>query len=70
MVDEAPRIRQRVEAVWGRMFLTQLMRLNGPHLSAQAVMGEVWDGFEELLQENTSKGWLDMRACYLEVTRK
>jgi hypothetical protein len=65
----APRIRLRIESVWGGMFLRQLVRLDRRRIEAQAVLREVWDSFEELLLKDTSRGWLDMRSFYLEVTR-
>jgi hypothetical protein len=66
----AARVRRRIEAVWGGMFLTQLARRDQNDVAARAVMLEVWDMVEELLLQNTSRGWLDMRSFYLEVTRK
>lgn len=66
----APHIRRRVEAVWGGMFLTQLRRLGRNPESASNAMREVWDAFEEKLLPDTSRGWLDMRCFYLQVTRR
>jgi hypothetical protein len=66
----APLIRRRVEAVWGGMFLTQLGRLGRSDTSSREVMGEVWDLFEEGIAQDTTRGWLDMRSFYLQVTRK
>jgi hypothetical protein len=66
----APLVRRRVEAVWGGMFLSQLGRLGRSVASAAGVMGEVWDLFEEGIARDTTRGWLDMRSFYLELTRK
>ena len=66
----APLIRRRVEAVWGGMFLTQLTRLHRSDTSSRDVMGEVWDLFEEGISQDTTRGWLDMRSFYLQVTKK
>jgi hypothetical protein len=66
----APLVRRRVEAVWGGMFLTQLGRLGRSAASSREVMGEVWDLFEDGIEEDTARGWLDMRAFYLQLTRK
>jgi gibberellin A4 carboxyl methyltransferase len=66
----APILRRRVEAVWGGMFLTQLGRLGRTTTSSRQVMGEVWDLFEEEIARDTSRGWLDMQAFYLQLTRK
>jgi SAM dependent carboxyl methyltransferase len=66
----APLIRRRVEAVWGGMFLTQLGRLDRSDTLSRDVMREVWDLFEEAISQDTTRGWLDMRSFYLQVTRK
>jgi hypothetical protein len=66
----APLIRRRVEAVWGGMFVTQLGRLGRSATSSREVMGEVWDRFEERIAQDTTRGWLDMRSFYLQLTRK
>jgi SAM dependent carboxyl methyltransferase len=66
----APLVRRRVEAVWGGMFLTQLSRLGRSATSSREVMGEVWDLFEEGVARDTTRGWLDMRSFYLQLTRK
>jgi hypothetical protein len=66
----APLLRRRVQAVWGGMLLTQLGRLGRSATSAGEVMGEVWDLFEEGIARDTTRGWLDMRSFYLELTRK
>ncbi len=66
----ATRIRRRIEAVWGGMFVTQLARLGRNEHAAREILLEVWDMVEELLLHEPSRGWLDMRSFYLEVTRK
>ena len=66
----APLVRRRVEAVWGGVFLTQLGRLGRSATAAREVMGEVWDLFEEGIAQDTTRGWLDMRSFYLQLTRK
>jgi hypothetical protein len=66
----APRLRKRVEAVWGGMFVAQLIRLGRTEASAREVMDEVWDRFEDAMAADPSRGWLDMRSYYLQVTRK
>lgn len=66
----APLIRRRVEAVWGGMFVRQLVRLGRTRDGALAVMRDVWDRFEEAIAADTSLGWLDMHSYYLQVTRK
>jgi hypothetical protein len=66
----APRLRRRVEAVWGGMFATQLVRLGRSATSSREVLGEVWDRFEEGIAHDMTRGWLDMRSFYLQATRK
>lgn len=66
----APLIRRRVEAVWGGMFSTQLGGLGRSDTSSKAVLEEVWTLFEEGISQDTTRGWLDMRSFYLQVTRK
>jgi hypothetical protein len=66
----APLVRGRVEAVWGGMFLAQLGRLGRSTESSREVMKEVWDLFEEGIAQDTTRGWLDMRSFYLQLTRK
>jgi hypothetical protein len=65
----AARVRRRIESVWGGMFVTQLTRLGRDDVTARAVLRDVWDRVEELLVQDTSRGWLDMRSFYLEITR-
>jgi hypothetical protein len=62
-------VRRRVESVWSGMFLHQLIRLGRSEPSARAVMGEVWDEFEAAMSQDASRGWLDMRCFFLQVTR-
>jgi hypothetical protein len=66
----APLIRRRVESVWGGMFLTQLGRLGRSDTSSRDVMEEVWNLFEDGIAQDTTRGWLDMRSFYLQLTRK
>jgi hypothetical protein len=66
----APLVRRRIESVWGGMFLTQLGRLGRSATSSSGVMREVWDRFEERIAQDTTRGWLDMRCFYLQLTRK
>jgi hypothetical protein len=66
----APLLRRRVESVWGGMFLNQLRGLGRSEESAKQVMTEVWDVFEGKISRDTSRGWLDMRSFYLQLTRK
>jgi len=63
-------LRQRVEAVWGGMFLVQLHRLNRTAESASAVMQRVWDDFEDHMRQDPERGWNDMRFFCLTATRK
>jgi SAM dependent carboxyl methyltransferase len=65
----APLVRRRVESVWGGMFLTQLHRLGRSAARAREAMGDVWDFFEDAVAQDTSRGWLDMRSFYLQLTR-
>jgi SAM dependent carboxyl methyltransferase len=65
----APIVRRRVESVWGGMFLHELNRLGRSQPSARAVMTEVWDRFEAAISQDASRGWLDMRCFFLQVTR-
>jgi hypothetical protein len=65
----APRLRRRVEAVWGGMFMAQLIRLGRTEASARETMRGVWDLFEEAIATDPSHGWLDMHSYYLAVTR-
>lgn len=65
----APLLRRRIESVWGGMFLTQLAQWeNGK--KPTAVMKEVWDSFEDELSRDVTRGWLDMRCFYLQLTKK
>jgi hypothetical protein len=66
----APLVRRRVESVWGGMFLTQLGRLGRTAASSIGIMREVWDRFEERIAQDTTRGWLDMRCFYLQLTRR
>jgi hypothetical protein len=66
----APLVRRRVESVWGGMFLTQLGRLGRTATSSSGVMRGVWDLFEARIAQDTTRGWLDMRCFYLQLTRK
>jgi hypothetical protein len=34
------------------------------------VMEEVWNLFENGIAQDTTRGWLDMRSFYLQLTRK
>jgi hypothetical protein len=63
-------IRRRIEAVWGGMFIAQLEKLGRTNASANSVMNEVWDLFEEEIAKETGRGWLDMRFFCLEATRR
>jgi hypothetical protein len=51
------------------MFRTQLGRLGRSAASAREAMGDVWDLFEDAVGQDTSRGWLDMRSFYLQLTR-
>jgi hypothetical protein len=65
----APLLRRRVESVWGGVFVTQLIDLGRAADSAQMVMREVWDRFEQEMARDPARGWLDMRSFYLQLTR-
>jgi hypothetical protein len=65
----APRLRRRVESVWGGVFVMQLVELGRTPESAHAVMTGVWDRFEQEMARDPSRGWLDMRSFYLQLTR-
>lgn len=66
----APLLRRRVEAVWGGMFVAQLGRFGRTETWSRGALGEVWDVFEQALSQDSSRGWLDMRCFYLQVTRQ
>lgn len=64
-----PLIRRRVEAVFGGMFLIQLRKRGRSNSAAIGTMQEVWNAFEEKLPQDPTRGWLDMRCFYLQLTR-
>jgi SAM dependent carboxyl methyltransferase len=66
----APLLRRRTESVWGGVFLKQLQQLGREAGSCRAIMNDVWDAFELALSRDPSRGWLDMRSFYLQLTRK
>jgi len=70
VTDLASLLRRRTESVWGGMFITDLIRVGRSKISASEVMRQVWDLFEEALQQDPASGWRDMRFFCLQLTRK
>lgn len=66
----APLLRRRTESVCGGVFLKQLEQLGREAGSCRAVMNDIWDAFELALSRDPSRGWLDIRSFYLQLTRK
>lgn len=66
----APLIRRRVQAVVGGMFLGQLEREGRDPNAAKGVMDEVWSLFEEEVARDRGSAWLEVRAYYLQLTRR
>jgi SAM dependent carboxyl methyltransferase len=64
-----PLIRRRVESVCGGMFLVQLRKCGRSSSAAISTMQEVWNLFEEKLPQDPTRGWVDMRCFYLQLTR-
>ena len=50
-------MRKRVEAVWGGMFLRQLVKIGREHGTAVSAMRHVWDLFEDALRREPDQGW-------------
>jgi hypothetical protein len=63
-------MRKRIEAVWGGMFVRQLVQMGRELSTANHSMREVWDLFEDALRRDPEDGWTNMQVFYLTLTRK